>query len=191
MEIDKYHNGKIYKLVCEITGEQYIGSTCQRLSKRLHDHVQYVKGGNRKYSSHGIIERGQYKICLIENYKCDSKLELEKRERYFVETMDCINKNIPTRTPVEYRKANKEKIKNFNDLYYKENSDKIKARVKRYREANPEVIKARKKAYAEKNKEKIAAKMALTYTCKCGSTLTICKKNRHERTKAHIAYCNK
>ena len=32
MENNKYVNGKIYRIVCNITGEQYIGSTIQSLT---------------------------------------------------------------------------------------------------------------------------------------------------------------
>lgn len=32
--MNKYENGKIYRLVCNITGLNYYGSTCQPLHKR-------------------------------------------------------------------------------------------------------------------------------------------------------------
>jgi len=35
---NKYLKGKIYKVVCNITGEMYIGSTVLRLSQRLYVH---------------------------------------------------------------------------------------------------------------------------------------------------------
>jgi hypothetical protein len=48
---------------------------------------------------------------LVENYSCNSKKELETRERYYIENNECVNKNMPTRTMKEYQEENKEKIK--------------------------------------------------------------------------------
>jgi hypothetical protein len=36
---NKYENGKIYQLVCNITGKKYIGSTVLSLSSRLSTHI--------------------------------------------------------------------------------------------------------------------------------------------------------
>jgi hypothetical protein len=52
------------------------------------------------------------------------------RERYYVETLDCINKIIPERTNQEYKKDDKEKIKQ---------------QVKQYQEVNKQNIKDQKK----------------------------------------------
>ena len=38
-----YKNGKIYRIVCEETGRQYIGSTCSTLVKRLSNHKNKSK----------------------------------------------------------------------------------------------------------------------------------------------------
>jgi hypothetical protein len=45
-----------------------------------------------------ILEKNNYEIILIENYPCETKEELHKRERHFIESMQCVNKVIPTRT---------------------------------------------------------------------------------------------
>ena len=65
-----YHNGKIYKIVCNITGKVYICSTCKpRLCQRLAGHVRsyrlYLKlcKGN-KSTSYDILESGNYDIIL-------------------------------------------------------------------------------------------------------------------------------
>ena len=36
--MNNYNDGKIYEIVCNITGERYIGSTIQTLSQRLAAH---------------------------------------------------------------------------------------------------------------------------------------------------------
>ena len=59
---NKYQEGKIYKIVCNITNEVYIGSTIERLEERLSIH----KTAKRKNCmSRNIINRGDYKIELI------------------------------------------------------------------------------------------------------------------------------
>ena len=161
-----YKLGKIYKLVSNNTGKQYIGSSCQKkLCSRLTGHVR--KGNT--CSSREIIEDGNYEIILIENFPCDSKDELHKRERYYIETLDCVNKVIPTRTQQEYYVANREQrkeyCKNNKDIikeYYENNKDRIKKyyennkeQRKEYCKNNKERILEQAKEYYKKNKERI------------------------------------
>jgi hypothetical protein len=92
-----YELGKIYKIVCNITGKAYIGSTCeQTLAKRLTKHVRnyrsYLKGKYHYVTSFKILENEDYDIILLENYPCNCKDELCARERYHQDTMECVNK---------------------------------------------------------------------------------------------------
>ena len=61
-----YNNGKIYKIINENSETVYIGSTTQVLCQRYTRH-------HHKAQNH--------KIILIENYSCNSKEELCKREQ--------------------------------------------------------------------------------------------------------------
>jgi hypothetical protein len=108
-------------------------------------------------------------IILIEKFPCVDKMELHKRERYWIEKLDCCNKAIPTRTSKEWYKDNKEKIKVKTKAYREANKEKLNAKCKAYREANKEKIKvynednkekidSYKKAYREANKEKERAR---------------------------------
>ena len=117
-----YQNGKIYKLVCSETGKIYIGSTVQKLIKRKWGHTD-----NRKKlcMSKDFIKP---EIYLIENYPCNSKQELCKRERHYVETIDCVNKYIPSRTKKEYYQDNKDIIIKKNAEYLKKNNiDRVRS----------------------------------------------------------------
>jgi len=98
-----FKNGKIYKLVCNLTGKTHIGSTTQILCKRLTGHVTAYKKGTT-ITSKAIIEGGDYSIILIEDYQCDRKDQLLQRERYYIESMTCVNKHLPI-TSVEEKKA--------------------------------------------------------------------------------------
>ena len=108
-----YSLGKIYKLVSNYTDDIYIGSTCQRLlSSRPTEHnklqTRLIKGTiKHNLSSIDITQYGDCKIILIEHYPCESKYELEARERHHIENTKCVNKKIPTRSRQEYYEENK------------------------------------------------------------------------------------
>jgi len=59
--------------------------------------------------SRQIINRGNFQIELVENYSCETKHELHKRERFYIDNNECINHVIPTRTQKEYSELHKEK----------------------------------------------------------------------------------
>jgi hypothetical protein len=156
-----YLNSKIYKIVCDITNQIYIGSTTQKLSSRLSGHVaEYKKwslGKTKKYiSSFEIIKNNNYSIILIENFQCNNNEELHKKERYFIETMvNVVNKVIPTRTKDEYIKENKETITEYKKEYYLENKDKLTEQYKQYYEDNKDKLIEQQKQYYSENKDKI------------------------------------
>ena len=125
--MEKYQNGKIYKLVCNITGKIYIGSTCKKLlSQRLAGHVSDFKRGNinkrYKMSSFEIIEGNNYYIELIELVPCNSKDELLIRERFYIKSNECVNKH-------KYLCMTKEDKKEYNKEYRKYNEEKIKTKI--------------------------------------------------------------
>jgi molecular chaperone DnaK (HSP70) len=148
-----YKNSKIYKLVSLQTDKIYIGSTTQPLYKRFGLH----KNAGNKCMSKELIKYDDCKIILIENFECNNKEELCKRERYYIDLYKdiIINKTIPTRTIKEYRQDNKEKINEQTKKYYETNKEKRKEQMKKYREENKEKINEQTKKYIEDNKEKI------------------------------------
>ena len=150
-----YSKSKIYKIVCNITGLVYIGSTCQTLCGRLQDHKKtYKRYLNEKYhyvSSFKIIENNSYDIILHEYFFCERKEQLHARERFFIENTECVNKYIPTRTQKEWREDNKEQIKKEKSEYYFKNKEKIRKKQKEY---NKEWSKNNKEKISEYNKQR-------------------------------------
>ena len=70
-----YTKGKIYRLVCNTTGNQYIGSTTQSLSQRLgghkKDYKRFLEGKiTKQTSSFSILSEKNYEMILIEDYPC-------------------------------------------------------------------------------------------------------------------------
>jgi hypothetical protein len=92
-----YKLGKIYAIECNVTGQKYIGSTCEpTLAKRLTKHITnykcYLNGTQNYVSSFKIFDNGDYYIVLLEKYPCDTKDELLARERYHTNNIDCVNR---------------------------------------------------------------------------------------------------
>lgn len=111
--------GRIYKLTCNITNEQYIGSTKTTLYKRLLRHEDLDTNNT---SSREIIKRGNYKIELIDELIYKDKSELLYRERYHIYANKCVNKcKRPLLYPEEREQIKIDKVKSiyifFNELY--------------------------------------------------------------------------
>ena len=78
-----YSKGKIYKIIDESNNDVYYGSTTQTLKRRYKNHEVFTR-----YNK----SRDNCRIELIEDYPCNSREELEKREQYYLDNNDCINK---------------------------------------------------------------------------------------------------
>jgi len=167
-----YQNAKIYQIVGNVeNSKRYIGSTVQPLSKRMGCHRDTYRTINT-YTSREIFDEYGIENCsivLIENFPCDSKEELFKRERYWIETMDCVNKCIPTRTKKERYEDNKEEILNKMKIYRNSNKDEVNERIRK--------IKQNNKDYYEEQ-----------FICECGGKYKRCSKTVHFKTKKHQKY---
>ena len=134
-----YNNSKIYKIVDNTNNNIYIGSTTEkylssRLSKHLGNYKRFLEGKVKTCCSCKLIfENNNFYIELLELVNCNSKDELHKKERYYIENNVCINKNIPGRTNKEWKDDNKEKIKEWKKEYKQKNKEKIKEYQKELR----------------------------------------------------------
>ena len=190
MPID-YSKGKIYKIVCNVTGLIYVGSTCEpNLARRLTGHVADYKrweNGKRNYvTSFKCLENDDYDILLIENYPCNSKDELYARERNLTNQVECVNKVKNQGLKIEL--GNKEYNKQKNQKYYEENKEIISEKKKQHYEINKEAIKISHKQYREDNKESILLKKCEKHICECGGCYTSTNKARHMTSKKHQKY---
>jgi hypothetical protein len=187
-----YQLGKIYKMVCNTTGLTYYGSTCEpTLARRLavHVHVHKCRKSGKKstiYTSIKVMEAGNYTIVLVESFPCDSKMELHRRERYYIENNECVNKVIPTRTVEEWRLVNKEKLNKKQNEYNILNREKINKRQIEYSLLHREKNVEYQVEYRLKNKEKLRDFNKILTTCAlCGSTHTKVNKSKHLKSNKH------
>lgn len=196
-----YSKGKIYKLVSG-SGLTYFGSTIQPLSKRKGGHkshfIDYKNNKTNYTTSFKLFEEdtNNVDIVLVEEFPCENKEQLHKRERFYIDNNECVNKRIPSRTSKEYRETNKEKIKEqkkeyidnnkgkiheHQKEYYLQNKGKIQERCKQFRELNKEKLNEQHRKYYSNNKENIGQKI----TCECGLIIRKDGLKDHKRTKKH------
>jgi hypothetical protein len=149
-----YQNSKIYKLVGN--DKIYIGSTTVSLCKRRQQHLTTFKNNTSNIASKEIMCDPNHYIELIEYFPCNTKEELYKRERYWIENTNSINKRIPSRTKKEYHEVyydnNKEQVLQKSKQNYENNKEKILERHKKYRETNKERISQKRKEYYQRKK---------------------------------------
>lgn len=195
-----YNNGKIYKIEpkCEHEeGDVYIGSTTKNyLSQRMNNHrSMYKRWKNEKVNKHvrsyDLFDKYGLENCeiiLVEIVNCETKEQLHAREKYYIKSMQCVNKTIPLRTSTEYYESIKDKKIEYNKTRYSENAvvrEKILEQNKKYQIRNQEAIADKKKLYRENNKEAIKLKKQENETCECGCEVRKDKLPRHQRTKKH------
>ena len=182
-----YQKAKIYKISSPSNNLVYYGSTTQSLSQRLAGHnADYKK--DKTNSSKFILECEDYKIELIENYPCNNREQLMKKEGEYIKNNDCVNKVISGRTDKEYYEDNKDKINERNKQYKINNKDKLKEvnkkyyidninKINQYRTKNKQAIAERQKEHRATMKEAIA-EYNKQYRLKNKEVLALKKKNK-------------
>lgn len=175
--LSKYQNGKIYKIISYAhPDEVYYGSTVEALSKRMAHHI-WNATSQKKYvcSSKQVLQYDDAKILLVENYPCNSREELNKREGEYILNNKCVNKIVAGQTEKEYRLVHKEERKEKRKVYEKNNAETIKIRRQHY-----------SKQYLEQNRTEIHQRRNKEELCKCGETYSYANKRRHEASQIHI-----
>lgn len=162
-----YSKAKIYTI--RYRGDDslvYVGSTVQSLSVRMAEHRRKYNVENRQeynmllYIKMRETNINDWHIELYEEYPCENKEQLCKREGQVIREIGTLNKKIEGRTRQEWCIEHADKIKEHKKKWYQDNIDKIK----------------------EKKGQK--------YTCECGSTIRNDKKSKHIKTKKHQDYLN-
>ena len=218
-----YSRGLIYKLCCKDVDikEIYVGSTTnftQRKRKHKSDCNNVNNKGYNYFVYQFIRENGgweNWSMVTIEKYPCNDELELEQRERYWMEQLKAkLNSRIPTRSREEWIEDNKDKLKEYKKQYNETNKDRISEKRKEYRKANEEKlskkhkewchknkdkIQKHKKKYRENNRDKIRNKRKTYYEanrdklrekceCECGAVVCRGASTRHKKSNQHLIW---
>ena len=187
---NKWRNGKIYKLTNCVDDRIYIGSTIKSLTRRLGNHRSSASkhGAIKVYEHFNRIGWDNVSVTLIENYPCELKADLHKREREVILEMKPMLNTIMIKTDEELRETyrqgylkyyseHKEEQKTYRQNRTDEEKKADKAQSMAYVKANPEKRKATCKKYYQKKP---------TIVCGCGGHAK--DPHRHGRTKKHIAW---
>ena len=149
-----YQKGKIYAIRSHQTDKIYIGSTTTKLSRRLTEHKKTAVTSTSKE----ILKYEDAYIELIENFPCNSKEELNKREGEHIRSNNCVNKVIIGRTYKEWYEENKSQISEKHKIlwkdYYEKNRERLIEKSKEYRKKtyDKQKISEYNKQYREKRK---------------------------------------
>tara|TARA_R100000951_G_C2570146_1_gene158471 strand:+ start:142 stop:738 length:597 start_codon:yes stop_codon:yes gene_type:complete len=185
-----YHYSTIYKISCNETNEVYIGSTIERMRNRMAHH----KGVYSRCSSKQIINRNNYKVEIIEKYKCECKSELRQREQEVINNHknehNIINeRNCSIIIKTQPRVVNKVGAipleKTEAQVAHRKEYQKKLGEAYRNGDKREEYLN-KKKEYALKNKAVIRAKQSEVIQCECGGTYTRSHKSTHCKSKKHL-----
>ena len=168
-----YQNSKIYKLICNETTDIYIGSTTLTLRERFELHKSdYIHRKSKNFGSNVLFDTDIVSIKLIENYPCDNNEELIKREQYYIDSLDCVNKQNAF-TSKEQKKLN-DRLRLLNPIYKEKHqiakkkyraTEKGQQTEKNYKETHREIYRQSAKKYLEKNKDKVNEKKRIKVEC--------------------------
>ena len=185
-----YKNSKIYCIRSYQTDKVYIGSTtykylCTRMAIHKNNYKNYLNG-SRLYTSFKMIKYPDAYIELLEQYPCNSREELNRREGSYIRKINCVNKNIAGRTRKQYKIDNAEKIKRYDRQYYIDNVEKIKKYNKRYKIDNADTLKRYSRQYYIDNADTLRKK---TFCTVCCGSYTHKHKAQHIKSKKHNDMC--
>ena len=160
-----FTKGKNYKRTNDFNNHIYVGSTCNILTKRFSHHKAIISTEQQRplYKLMAEIGFERFRIELIENYPCKDKYELRQREGHYIREMGTLNLCIAGRTYKEwaanFRKENKEIIKEKGQEYYQQNREIMNQKHQKYYHEHAENIKKNKKEYrtnlSDERKEEI------------------------------------
>lgn len=159
-----FAKGKIYRIISPNCDKVYIGSTTATLNNRFSNHKSACKTENS--SSKVVIESGDAVIELLENFPCESKKELERREGEIIRiTENRSNATVAGRTNKEWRADtgyyqqyqidNAVRLAAYQQQHRIDNADKIREQSKQWRADNAVEIADKQRQYYIDNVERL------------------------------------
>jgi hypothetical protein len=182
-EIDeRYKRGKIYTVRCRYDDSLiYVGSTINLLAKRMGSHRF-----NKKCSLYKQVDGdwNNWYIELYEEFPCNNKQLLEKREGEVIREIGTINNVIAGRTHKEYYQDNREKIAEKSKEYYQNNREKI---AEYYQNNREKLVEQSKERYQD-NREKILEQRKEYYENNSEKKKEYHQNNREKLNEQHKEY---
>lgn len=174
--------GRIYKIICGLTNDIYVGSTLNVLKHRFNGHkTDYKRWLNDRskacFAIFPLFEQyglESFKIILIKEYDVVDRSHLHALEQLWMNKLKRCTVNVQAAF-IPTSNAYKELVLKV----------AVSARMKVYREANRDVISAKNKLYREANRDELNAKKKVKHTCDCGGRYIHSHRSRHLKSKKH------
>ncbi len=151
-QMPDYKNTKIYTIRWrDDTSLIYVGSTTQKLSQRWTDHKKNAKNPNQHDYTMKVYQtmrdkgHDNFYIELYEDFSCDNKEQVAKREGEIIRLIGTLNKQIAGRTLNQYKEETREYKNEYMRQYHTEHKEERSIYNKQYREENKEILKSKKK----------------------------------------------
>ena len=177
----------IYKIFWSDCDDFYIGSTKQKLCRRITGHRTDCRKGNQSKLYKVMREKGtnSFQYVLISTHTVCSKDEQRQAEQ---QVIDELNPTLNTFRAFITEEGRKQRTKEYQKEYNEENKEKIKQRRKEYVKMNRERLNQKMQEYRETNKQKILQTQKEKIQCECGTVMRKGEKSRHLRSKKHQFY---
>ncbi len=85
-----FKKGKVYKICSKTTDKVYVGSTIEALKTQMSYHLR--DANNPLSAVYAILKYDDYYVELIEDYPCKNDQELRKREQYWMNKLNSVNR---------------------------------------------------------------------------------------------------
>lgn len=182
-----YKNSKIYLIKNNTNNLVYVGATTEiYLSTRFQKHKSQ-KCSICNYINDPINNTNwnDWYIELYENYACNDKNELNKKEG----DIQRLFKNDNNYILINKKITNKQK-EETNKEWIEKNKERYLEKRKEYRNKNKEIITEKMKEWHKNNKEFLKKKNSEIITCECGCLITNNSLTRHKKTNKHLKLMN-
>jgi len=84
----------VYKITNQVNGKVYIGKTVKKqLITRWREHVSEARRGNKSYLKQALRKYGFDKFTIETLYKASSEVEMNEKEKYFIQFYDSTDPN--------------------------------------------------------------------------------------------------
>jgi hypothetical protein len=191
---NKYARGKIYIIRSHLTDKIYVGSTVNKLSKRLNDHKtfykRYKEGKSNRVTVYEIFDidfEGAF-IELHHYYSCETRAELNREEGKLIREIDCINKQVAGRTKAEYHQDNKQRLNKYGKQWRRHNKQRCSEYGKQWRRDNKQKYNEYYIQRYQNNKERILELCRQKFECNCGGHYTRSHQSRHFKSIKHTTW---
>ena len=154
--MNKYSEGKIYKIINSKTNLIYIGSTTNTLFNRFNSHLRSYNNDVLTTTAKKLfdIDVNNCSIELLQNFPCNNRRELQLQEGKFIKLFQpyVVNKKIEGRSQREYKNEHKREIAEYQKNYKLHHKDDLKRNLRKYYMKNKEAIIEKSKIYYRNKK---------------------------------------